>query len=106
MAPVRHLIQGVSAPCGVDEGLRHLLFLLDDWLEQVTEFGNARENLLRIENEKVRIAGLQAFLHLRPRDRGGYRRSRASAKRVDVDRGLVLIVLAPVDEHPACTQLL
>ena len=42
----------------------------------------------------------ERLLHLVPRERRGDGRALARAQRVDADRGLVLVVLAPVDEAP------
>src|SRR5215210_4627569 len=86
---------------------RQLLFELDDGPEQVAVLGDAREHLVRRERERLRVPGGEHRLDLLPaqRRRGG--RPVASAQRVHGDCGLVLVVLAPVDEHlPAAQRLL
>src|SRR3954452_6410554 len=74
--------------------------------EAVAVLGDALQYLGGREGEVVRIARAQDILHLVPRDgrRGG--RPLAGPQGVDGDGRLVLVVLAPVDEHPARAQAL
>src|SRR4051812_11370069 len=87
-------------------GGRQLLLELHDRREQVAALAHPRQHLVGGEGERLGIARLEDALDLVPVERRGHRRPLAGAQRVDGHRRLVLVVLAPVDEHLAAAQRL
>src|SRR3954470_7069609 len=67
---------------------------------EVAELGGARQAPARLDRERVLLLGVERVGHLVPRHRRGDRRPGTDPQGVDGDRGLVVVVLAPVDEHP------
>ena len=106
MAPRRHLFDCRLAAREVEQRARQLLLFLEQRLEQVADLLDALQHLVRVEHEQAGVLRLEALLDLLPRHRGRHRRPRAGAQRVNVDRRLVLVVLAPVDEDASGAQLL
>src|SRR5829696_3920299 len=78
-----------------------LLLQLKHRLEEVALLLDALDRVGNLEPELLGIAALRGPLHLAPvkRDRGGG--ALARPQRVDPDRRLLLVILAPVDEHLA-----
>src|SRR3954468_6396935 len=68
--------------------------------EKIAVPPNALQHLVLLERQRVGV------LHLIPGHGSGDRGPVLRAQRVDVDGGLVLVVLAPVDQHLAAAQVL
>src|SRR5919201_679352 len=79
--------------------LRQLLLESHDGLEEVSPLADALEHLVRVEHQGVWILVGQSGLNLLPRERRRHRRTLSCPEGVDADRRLVLVVLAPVDQH-------
>src|SRR4051812_31625561 len=86
---------------------RQLLLQLGDRSEQIAVLGDPLEHLRGGKAQLLGLARLEHARDLLPSERGRDRGSLPGAQRVDIDRRLVLVVLAPVDEHlPAPQRLL
>src|SRR5579872_2790217 len=86
--------------------LREFLFQLEHGFEQVAHFLHAFQDLIRREDQQLRIFVLQAVLHFLPGNWGGYGWLFFSAQGIDADRGFEIIVLAPIYKHLVCPERL
>ena len=85
--------------------IRQPLFQVEHRRKQIAHLFHARHHLLRFEHQQARIFLLERPLHFLPRHRRRNRGMLARPQRIHRDRGLVLVVLAPVDEHFPGAQL-
>src|SRR2546430_430168 len=106
MAAVGHLLEGGLAARGLQQRFGQLLLLLDHRFEEVAQLGDALKHLVGVEHQLRRVARLEALFDLVPRHWSGDGRPRTRTQRVDVDRRLVLVVLAPIDQYPTGAKLL
>ena len=83
---------------------RQLLLELEHRREQVAVLLDPLQQVGDLEAELVGLAALRGALDLAPSERGRGRGALAGAQRVDGDRRLVLVVLAPVDEDLALAR--
>src|SRR5258708_756073 len=104
--PVGHLLQGDASTSGFEQRFGQLLLFLDDRLPEIAVFGDAREDLRRVEHEQARVLLLQTVLDLGPRHRRGHCRPGPGPQRVHVPRPLLLAVLAPAAENATGPTLL
>src|SRR6266540_317456 len=106
ITPVGHLLHRPRAAHRLEQRQRQLLLLLDYRLEEVAVLLDTLQHLVGVEDEEAWVLRLQALLDLLPGHRRGDGRTRPRTQRIDVDSGLVLVVLAPVDQHATGAQLL
>ena len=66
--------------------------------EEVVVLCESVEDLVRSENQQIGITFAQAGFHFLPSDGRGNSGIFFRAERIDVDGGLVVVVLAPIDE--------
>ena len=96
----------LADPCRQPRALRQLLLQLEHRREEVAVLRDPLEHLGGLEAHRLGVAVVGELLDLVPGQRRRRPRPLAAAQRVDGDRRLRVVVLAPVDEDLALAQLL
>ena len=96
---------GQASRVGAQPSSGSALAELQHRLEQVAPALDPVQDLPGLEEPRPGVVALQGPLHLAPLERRGRGRARAGAQRVDRDGRLAAVVLAPVHQHLAGSQL-